>query len=108
MLQAINSNIEEITFLNFEFTQIQVLSITPINTHRLRFLFLRIQNDIYLDVINLDNQEKGKKQTKFRSVIFKGPNLYLVFCHCHSHNAYQQYFPPSSGQSYSLNNAKAL
>ena len=41
---------------------------------------------------------------------FEGLNLYLGFCHCHrhSHNAYQQYLPYSSVQSYRINFAKAL
>ena len=40
----------------------------------------------------------------------EGPNLYLVFCHCHSHsrNAYQQCLPSSSVQTYRINIAKAL
>ena len=38
----------------------------------------------------------------------EGLILYLVFCHCHSHNAYQQCLPSSSAQSCRLNIAKAL
>ena len=45
---------------------------------------------------------------KVAKLQFEGPNLYLVFCHCHSHNAYQQCLPSSSVQSYRINIAKAL
>ena len=75
--------------------------------YNLRILFCPVQLKVHLLFIRSNNQFgqpcfffSFQIEITTKTLAVKGQILHLLFCHCHSHNAYQKCLHSSSVQSY--------